>query len=67
MRKERDPKTEWVLAVSNRVLLRARMGDAQGAEQDYRSAIALNGDSEVPMHNLVHLGEELGEPLVRLD
>lgn len=67
MRKDRDAATEWALAFSNRGVLRARMGDAQGAEQDFRSAIALNGDSEVPMHNLVHLGEELGEPLVRLE
>ena len=67
LRKDRDATTEWALAFSNRGVLRARMGDADGAEQDFRAAIELRGESQVPMHNLVHLGEELGEPLVGID
>ena len=59
--------TEWALAFSNRGVLRARMGDPKGAEQDFRQAISLHCGSDVPVHNLARLGEEIGEPLVRLD
>ncbi len=67
LRKDRDATTEWALAFSNRGVLRARTGDADGAELDFRAAIELRGESQVPMHNLVHLGMERGEPRVVLD
>lgn len=58
-RKGRDYTAEWALAYSNRGVLRARMGDNPGAEEDFRMAIELKADTHMPMNNLAHLNREL--------
>ncbi|MEJ2257132.1 MAG: hypothetical protein P8X98_09000 [Woeseiaceae bacterium] len=58
-RRDRDYTTEWALAFSNRGVLRARMGDAKGAAHDFRMAIDLHGDSQLPVHNMARLHHEI--------
>lgn len=56
-RKSRDYTAEWALAYSNRGVLRARRGDHEGAEHDFRMAIEKQSVSELPLHNLARLTE----------
>jgi Tfp pilus assembly protein PilF len=64
MRKGRDYTAEWALAYSNRGVLRARMGDTSGAGEDFRMAIELKADTDVPMNNLARLNPEPIESFV---
>ena len=64
MRKGRDYTAEWALAYSNRGVLRARMGDTSGAGEDFRMAIELKADTDVPMNNLARLNPEPTESFV---
>jgi len=49
------PATELALAYSNRGVLRARASDPAGAEADFRTALELQPDTEIPNHNLARL------------
>jgi len=62
-REDRDYTTEWALAFSNRGVLRARMGDEEGAEHDFRMAIERHGGSDLPVHNLARLHHEIEDAL----
>ena len=49
------PATELALAYSNRGVLRARASDPAGAEADFRTALELRPETEIPNHNLAKL------------
>lgn len=62
-RRDRDYTTEWALAYSNRGVLRARMGNCKAAAEDFRMAIRLHGETELPLHNLARLNTEFPETI----
>ncbi len=63
-RKSRDYTAEWAMAYSNRGVLRARVGNDAGAEEDFRAAIEKQSGTELPVHNLAILKRESSEPFV---
>ena len=62
-RRDRDYTTEWAIAHSNRGVLHARMGNCKAAAMDFRAAIELHGESQLPVHNLVRLNQEFPETI----
>lgn len=62
-RKDRDYTKEWVIAFSNRGVLRARMGKFEAAAADFRAAIDLHGGSEQAVSNLAKLNESEHEAI----
>ena len=65
LRKDRDYTMEWALALSNRGVLRATMGDVAGAEADFRKAIALHSDSALPAQNMAFFNGETFESIAK--
>ena len=63
--KNRDYTSEWAMAYSNRGVLRARIGNFPGAEEDFRMAIEKQSGTELPLHNLAVLRHENLEPLAQ--
>ena len=63
-RKSRDYIGEWAMAYSNRGVLRARVGDHDGAADDFRLAMEKQPQSELSVHNLAVLNIESAEPYV---
>jgi tetratricopeptide (TPR) repeat protein len=62
--KNRDYIGEWATAFSNRGVLRARMGDYDGAADDFRLAIEKQSQAEFPAHNLAVLNHNTSEAIV---
>ena len=62
-RKSRDYTAEWAMAYSNRGVLRARVGDHEGAADDFRLAIGKQSDSPLSFHNMAVLSRETSEPV----
>lgn len=50
-----SPANELALAYSNRGVLRARTADPAGAEDDFRTALALQPETGIPARNLARL------------
>jgi tetratricopeptide (TPR) repeat protein len=63
-RKDRDYTSNWAIALSNRGVLKTRMGDAEGARDDFRAAIELKSNTGVPTHNMANLSAETAETIV---
>ena len=66
-RKSRDYTAEWAMAYSNRGVLRARVGDHEGASDDFRLAIELQSDSPLSIHNMAVLSQETSEPIAKFE
>lgn len=62
-RKNRDYIAEWAMAYSNRGVLRARVGDNEGAADDFRLAMEKKAKYELPVHNLAVLNLQDSDPV----
>jgi hypothetical protein len=57
-----ETATELALAYSNRGVLRARAGDPEGAEADFRTALELGAATGIPTRNLAQLLQREAPP-----